>query len=344
MSKDKGSYLGRNLKQALNFADENLVRNDLTDFVPIPTGFPALDRHINRGLRKTELVLLGGAQGVGKTIVSLQIARNIAANTDYYVYYVSYEHSEVHLMHRLLCLESVSCPDGVKNGIRLSDLYQLISDRQVVDEVKNYRKEDILLEIFNRDERVAQALERMRQYEEKLIIRRASFRDTSIRKIQDAVHKLANTVDHRLVLFIDYLQKIPVDKAIDPFSNEDEKISIIVQGLKEIAMGADIPVWAISSATREGLQSRRLHLYHLHGGSMLDYEADIALIMHNKYSLLADKSPEINPTVGRARESVVFTIEKNRAGKAFQDIEFKIDTSHFSLDSEGKDAIGTFVS
>ena len=45
---------------------------------PIRTGFAALDQWIGNGLRQGELLLLGGAPGVGKTTLCLQIARNIA--------------------------------------------------------------------------------------------------------------------------------------------------------------------------------------------------------------------------------------------------------------------------
>ena len=82
---------------------------------------------IGGGLRKTELVLLGGAQGIGKTIATLQIARNIAMRSGQFAFYLSYEHTETHLMNRLLCLESINPPEiDLKNGVRLKDLYDTI--------------------------------------------------------------------------------------------------------------------------------------------------------------------------------------------------------------------------
>ena len=121
------AHLPRTLTQVLNEANERVVRGDLVDYVPLPTGFDPLDGFIGGGLRKTELVLLGGAQGIGKTIATLQIARNIAMRPDQYVFYLSYEHTETHLMHRLLCLESVNPPEiDLSRGIKLRDLYQII--------------------------------------------------------------------------------------------------------------------------------------------------------------------------------------------------------------------------
>ncbi|MBC7870596.1 MAG: hypothetical protein H7Y09_07130, partial [Chitinophagaceae bacterium] len=114
------AHLPRTLTQVINDANEKVMRGDLDDYVPMPTGFDPLDGYIGGGLRKTELVLLGGAQGIGKTIATLQIARNIAARTDQYAFYLSYEHTETHLMHRLLCMESLNPPEiDLSRGIKL---------------------------------------------------------------------------------------------------------------------------------------------------------------------------------------------------------------------------------
>ena len=74
---------------------------------PIPTGFDALDQWIGGGLRPGELVLLGGAQGVGKTTLCLQLARNIAARGDANVLYACYEHPEEYVLNRLLVQETI---------------------------------------------------------------------------------------------------------------------------------------------------------------------------------------------------------------------------------------------
>ena len=122
-----GAHLPRTLTQVLNEANDRVVQGDLVDYVPMSTGFDPLDGFIGGGLRKTELILLGGAQGIGKTIATLQIARNVAMRPDQYAFYLSYEHTETHLMHRLLCLESVNPPEiDLSRGIKLRDLYQII--------------------------------------------------------------------------------------------------------------------------------------------------------------------------------------------------------------------------
>jgi hypothetical protein len=78
-------------------------------------------------------------------------------------------------------------------------------------------------------------------------------------------------------------------------------------------------------------------LHHLRGSSALDYECDIAIIMNNKYSILSKDVASFNPyEAKKAREWVVFTIEKNRAGRAFQDMEFQLHAPYFTFDPRGQ--------
>src|SRR5512135_3909255 len=60
---------------------------------PIPTGFTPLDEVLNGGIRPGELLMIGGAFGVGKTIWALQVARNAVLNDpSVHALYICYEH------------------------------------------------------------------------------------------------------------------------------------------------------------------------------------------------------------------------------------------------------------
>ena len=62
---------------------------------------------LNGGLRPGDLFIIGGPSGVGKTIFSLQMARNVVAgDPSATAMYICYEHDRAHLMMRLLCMES----------------------------------------------------------------------------------------------------------------------------------------------------------------------------------------------------------------------------------------------
>jgi replicative DNA helicase len=330
------AHMPRTLTQVLNEANERVVRGDLVDYVPMPTGFDPLDGFIGGGLRKTELVLLGGAQGIGKTIATLQVARNIAMRPDQYVFYLSYEHTETHLMHRLLCMESINPPELDPNrGLKLRDLYQVI----VAQRAKEFMGRDggagSLQTILRENPKTAPAIARMTRYADRMILVKASPAVTTLRAIKEMTSRLCEATGGNVVLFVDYLQKIAVHP--ERPRDENDKVTIIVEGLKDIAMSLDIPVWSIVAADREGLKSKRIHLFHLRGSSALDYESDIAIIMNNKYQILSKDHVTFNPyTAKQYRDWVVFTIEKNRAGRAMQDMEFQLYGQHFAFDPRGQ--------
>lgn len=331
-----GAHLPRSLSQVMSEADDKVFQGDLVDYLPIPTGFDPLDGMIGGGLRKTELVLLGGAQGIGKTIAMLQIARNIASRPDQYAFYLSYEHTDIHLMHRLLCLESINPPEmTMASGVKLRDLYQII----VAQRAKKFMGRDgaagSLQAILQDHEKTASALQRMLKYSDRLILLKASPAITNLRTIKEMTARLADATGGNVTLFVDYLQKVSVHP--ERPRDENDKVTIIVEGLKDIGMSVDVPVMAIVAADREGLKSKRIHLYHLRGSSALDYESDIAIIMNNKYQILAKDHVSFNPyTAEQYRNWVVFTIEKNRAGRAMQDFEFELHAQHFAFNPRGQ--------
>jgi replicative DNA helicase len=330
------SHMPRTLAQVISEADEKIMQGDLVDYVPIPTGFDPLDGFIGGGLRKTELTLLGGAQGIGKTIATLQIARNIAMRPDQYAFFLSYEHTEAHLMHRLLCLESMNPPTmDVPDGLKLRDMYQII----VAQRAKKFMGRDggagSLQAILRDHPKTAPALGRMLRYSERLIMLKASPAVTNLRAIKEMISRLSDVTGGNVTVFVDYLQKIAVHP--EHPRDENDKVTIIVEGLKDIALSLDVPVFSIVAADREGLKSPRIHLYHLRGSSALDYESDIAIIMNNKYQILAKDHVTFNPYQAKQyRNWVVFTIEKNRAGRAMMDVEFELHGQHFAFNPRGQ--------
>lgn len=329
------SHMPRTLAQVMTEANDMVVRGDLSEYVPLPTGFDPLDGLIGGGLRKTELVLLGGAQGIGKTICALQMARNIAMRAGQFAFYLSYEHTETHLMNRLLCLESVNPPDmDVKNGLRLKDLYDVIIAERARSTLQG-GGDTSLQTILRENSRTTMALARLNRYADRMIMVKASPAVTTLRAIREMTQRLCEVTNGNVSVFIDYLQKVAIhpERAAD----EAEKVTIVVEGLKDMALALGVPVVAIVASDREGLKSNRLHLYHLRGSSALDYECDIAIILNNKYHIMSKDAVSFNPYQARQfREWVVFTIEKNRAGRAMQDMEFHLQAPYFAFDPRGQ--------
>ncbi len=331
-------HMPRTLAQVMNEANEEVVQGNLSDFIPIPTGFDPLDGLIGGGLRKTELVLIGGAQGIGKTIAGLQMARNISSRPDQYAFYLSYEHPETHLMNRLLCLESVNPPEiDIRNGTRIKDLYDVIISQRARETIArdggNYGGS--LQTILREHPKTSMALARLSKYADRLILVKASPAVTTLKSIREMTARLVEATGGNLTIFVDYLQKVAIfpERAND----ENDKVTIIVEGLKDIALTYNVPIVAIVASDREGLKSKRLHLFHLRGSSALDYECDIAIIMNNKYHILAKDHVSFNPYQAKQyRDWVVFTVEKNRAGRAMMDMEFQLHAPYFAFDPRGQ--------
>jgi len=78
------------------------------------------------------------------------------------------------------------------------------------------------------------------------------------------------------------------------------------------------------AADKEGLKASRLRNHHLRGSSAINYEADIILILNEKYQIVAKVNIEFNPHhAQRFRDWVILSVEKNRGGQNSVDLEFE---------------------
>ena len=118
------------LSQLVAEADERIAIGQLKGYRPVPTGFDPLDDTLGGGLRPGELILVGGRQGIGKTIFALQVARNIALSGEARSCYVCFEHDEEYLFNRLICLESVESLPPTGPGLDLQTLHRHVSSRR----------------------------------------------------------------------------------------------------------------------------------------------------------------------------------------------------------------------
>lgn len=101
-------------------------------------------------------------------------------------------------------------------------------------------------------------------------------------------------------------------------------------------MTTGLRVLAIAASDRHGLQTKRMRLADLRGSSALQYEADIGLVLNNKYEIISREHLVYNLTQAEAmRNWVVMSVEKNRAGRTAVDMEFLLDAAHFRLVSNG---------
>src|SRR5690349_21489544 len=97
----------RSVLDVLVELSDKVASGKVGEYQPVPLGFTPLDKTIGMGIRPGELLLLGGAQGTGKTTMALQMARNVASGGQANVLYICFEHEEEVLLSRLIALESL---------------------------------------------------------------------------------------------------------------------------------------------------------------------------------------------------------------------------------------------
>ena len=318
----------RSATQVLSTLAGKVAEGDVTQYQPVPLGFTPLDKAIGGGIRTGEMFLIGGAQGTGKTTMALQMARNIVMSGLASVLYICFEHDEEYLLNRIIAQESVlpSLPNRA-GGVKLVDVRQEILGTWMATGGQNAD--------LGANPRLRPALERVNRYGPNLYLLRGSQTTSTVENMSALVQRYKELAgDRRLVVFIDYMQKVPVHP--EP-ANEVEKVTTVVQGLKDLALNHEVPLIAIVAADKEGLKAARLRNHHLRGSSAINYEADIILILNEKYQIVAKVNIEFNPyQAQRFRDWVVATVEKNRSGTNSIDLEYQKFFEYSCFDPNGR--------
>src|SRR3970040_1646703 len=88
----------------------------------LPTGFPSLDKLLAGGLRRRDLIVLGGDIGAGKSSLALGLALRVAQQ-DLGVAFLSGEMDEERLMERSLAIEGRVSVDELRPA-QMDDTYR----------------------------------------------------------------------------------------------------------------------------------------------------------------------------------------------------------------------------
>jgi replicative DNA helicase len=318
----------RSTTEVLSTLASKVATGAVEQYQPVPLGFSPLDKTIGGGLRAGELLLIGGAQGTGKTTMAVQMARNIVLGGQASVLYICFEHDEEYLLNRIIAMESaLSQLPARTGGVKLQDVRKEILGTWLA---QGSDSADL-----SANPRLKPALERINRYGANLFLLRGSQTTTTIENMNALIEKYKEIAgERRLVVFIDYMQKVPVIP--DP-PTETEKVTIVVNGLKDVALANHVPMISIVAADKEGLKAARLRNHHLRGSSAINYEADIILILNEKYQIVAKVNIEFNPyQAQRFRDWVICTVEKNRGGQNAVDLEFQKHFEYSCFDGNGR--------
>jgi replicative DNA helicase len=307
--------------EVLSNLDRQLRAGEDSGLRSVPTGFGILDDVLGGGLRTGELLLLGGPPGVGKTIAALQWAREVARNGRSAIF-TCYEHEPTTLLVRLLGLEAGEL--GVQADAFTRDLAALLAEGDA-----SGRGLEVALEEHPGGQ---DALAKLKEYADRLVLVRGSGAHTTIEELAGLVERHRDPAQGA-VLFVDYLQKIPLQP--EP-PTESEKVTRTVEALKDLALEHHVPVILLSAVDAEGMRANRLRMYHLRGSSAIAFESDVVLMMNSKEKAVSKIHLSYDTVRARGfRDWVVVSIEKNRGGPNLIDLEFRKDFRHFRLDPDG---------
>ena len=272
----------------------------------LTTGLDDLDKSIS-GLHHSDLIIIAGRPGMGKTTLAMNIAFNAAnaiyngrANEQYKgaVVFFSLEMSNQQLAARVLSSQSKIPASHMRDG--------------------NLTDED-----FMKMSEYSNALSKI-----PLVIDDTA--DMSVPMIKTRARRIARKYGGIALIVIDYLQlmKLPGGKNSD---NRVQELSTITRGLKILAKELDVPVITLSQLSRsvEQRDDKRPILSDLRDSGSIEQDADIVMFTYREEYYLDGRSPEKrlsgSPSettmqnwqnrLDRARNKADLIIAKNRHGK-----------------------------
>jgi len=271
-------------KTLKNISDSNIEkilklkkRRDRGEFaiVGIPSGFKKLDT-ITSGWQSSDLIVIAARPSMGKTALSLKLARNAAFDHNKPIAFFSLEMSGSKLANRILSAESEISGDKLKNG-DLTD-----NEAQHLIDISKTMSEKIHI-----DETPA----------------------LTITALRAKCRLLKMQYDIQMVV-VDYLQLMKTEIR---GQNTESMISDISSSLKAIAKELDIPVVALAQLNR-ALEARggdkRPMLSDLRSSGAIEQDADIVIFLHRPEYYGFDTDDDGNSTKGVAE----LIIAKHRDG------------------------------
>ncbi len=263
----------------------------------IPTGFVALDR-VTSGFQPSDLIIVAGRPGMGKTSFILSLARNTAVDFNKGIAIFSLEMSNLQLVQRLISLEAEIEGSKLRSG-QLEDYewQQLQSAVEKLSEAPIYIDDTPGINIF---------------------------------ELRAKCRRLKKQYDIDLVV-IDYLQLMTGASENNRSGNREQEISNISRSLKGLAKELNVPVIALAQLSR-AVETRggtkRPQLSDLRESGAIEQDADIVSFVYRPeyYKMFEDEQ-------GNSLKGVAeIIIAKHRNG-SLEDVRLKF-TSHFAKFSD----------
>ncbi|MBT8281680.1 MAG: replicative DNA helicase [Muriicola sp.] len=246
----------------------------------IPSGFDKVDK-LTSGWQPSDLIIIAARPGMGKTALTLSMARNMAVNSNIPVAFFSLEMSSVQLITRLISSETGLSSEKLRTGrLEKHEWEQLNVKVKALETAPLFIDDTPSLSIFD---------------------------------LRAKARRLAS--QHKIKLIVlDYLQLMTAGGS-QKGGNREQEISTISRNLKALAKELNVPVIALSQLsraveTRGG--SKRPILSDLRESGAIEQDADIVSFIYRPEYYKIDEwdDEERTPTQGQAE----FIVAKHRNG------------------------------
>ncbi len=240
-----------------------ILYNQGEDIVGVPTGLTDLDRLLG-GFQKSDLIIVAGRPGMGKTGFMLTVLKNAALRSKKRVAMFSLEMSNEQLVHRLISQQTGINTQKLRTGkLTNEDLTFFVEAIDIFGETKIFLDDTPAI--------TPMALR------------------TKCRRLH---------MEHHLdLIIIDYLQLMSGDSGTD---NRVQEVSSISRSLKMLAKELNVPVLTAAQLSR-GVEKRGADsepmLSDLRESGSLEQDADIVMFLHNPNAGKEAESPELDGAV-----------------------------------------------
>src|SRR5690625_87534 len=275
---------------------EQLQQND-GDVTGVASGFKDLDR-ITSGFQRNDLIIVAARPSVGKTAFALNVAQNIAVNTEENVAIFSLEMGADQLVQRMLCAEGNIDSQRLRTGSLVADDWSKLT--MAMGSLSNAG-------IFIDDSpgiRVSEIRSKCRRLKQE--------------------HGLG-------MILIDYLQLIQGSSGSQ--ENRQQEVSEISRSLKGLARELNVPLIALSQLSRgvESRQDKRPMMSDLRESGSIEQDADIVgfLYRDDYYDEESEQQNIIEIIISKQRNGPTGTVELAfvKEYNKFVDLDHRYDSS-----------------
>lgn len=294
---NSGSF--KSIKDVLIDVYDNIeqLHQNKADVTGIATGFRDLDK-ITSGFQRNDLIIVAARPSVGKTAFALNVAQNVAVNTDENVAIFSLEMGAEQLVQRMLCAEGNIDSQRLRTGSLIDEDWSKLT--MAMGSLSNAG-------IFIDDTpgiRVSEIRSKCRRLKQE--------------------HGLG-------MILIDYLQLI--QGSVNSKENRQQEVSEISRSLKGLARELEVPLVALSQLSRgvEQRQDKRPMMSDLRESGSIEQDADIVgfLYRDDYYDQESEKQNIIEIIISKQRNGPVGTVELAfvKEYNKFVDLDHRYDTS-----------------